>query len=116
MSSGISARNIEYERNSLKRRQNVSRINIKELKVIAGHSPWITPSELEAVLDDLALQLQEEIVGRTNQPKMVKDLPFIPGINIVSKIIEKINEFFGTAYESDLNVLMKHFNNPLKKN
>ena len=92
------------------------KINIKELKVIAGRSPWITPDELEAVLDDLALQLQEEIVGRTNQPKIVKDIPFIPGRNVLSKMLEKINEFFGMAYESDINALMKHFNNPLKKN
>ena len=92
------------------------KINIKELKVIAGRSPWITPSELEAVLDDLALQLQEEIVGRTNQPKIVKDMPFIPGGNILSRILEKVNEFFGTIYESDFSTLMKHFNRPLKKN
>ncbi len=94
----------------------MSKINIKDLKVIAGQSPWITPSELEAVLDDLALQLQEEIVGRTNQPKIIRDLPFIPGVNTLSRMLEKINEFFGTSYESNQNVLMKHFNRPLKKN
>ncbi len=94
----------------------MSKINIKELKVKAGRSSWITPDELEAVLDDLAFQLQEEIAGRTNQPKIIRDLPFIPGINAVSRMLEKINEFFGTSYESDQNVLMKHFNCPLKKN
>ncbi len=96
------------------------KINIKDLKaqtnVIAGYFPHITLGYLEAVLDDLALQLQEEIVGRTNQPKIIKDVPFIPGGNILSRMLEKINEFFGTAYESDLNALMKHFNCPLKKN
>ena len=92
------------------------KMNIKELKVIAGRSPWITPSELEAVLDDLALQLQEEIAGRTNQPKILRDMPFIPGGNILSRMLEKINEFFGTTYESNINILMSHFNKPLKKN
>ena len=96
------------------------KINIKDLKaqtnVIAGYFPHITPSYLEAVLDDLALQLQEEIVGRTNQPKIIRDLPFIPGVNTLSRMLEKINEFFGTTYESNLNILMNHFNKPLKKN
>ncbi len=91
------------------------KLNIKELKLIAGNASWITPGELEAILDDLALQLQEEIVGQ-NKPNVVRCMPFIPGLHVISKILEKINDFFGTAYESDQRILMKHFNCPLKKN